>query len=456
MTVIKKIIIIISIIIFVILLLPSCSKNEEEEIIYPEGTFIQAWLLKYYNDQDYIREFQNLKHLKIKYLIFMNAAEIDYSGNYSHVAYPSADEKLISEDFNTDILDKVLYYCSEFDIKCYVGLINDSRWWLNYDLTYNAQRDMFINSCLLMCNVLEEVYGLYHEKYQSFYGEYFPTELFNCSLYRNADKRALYAENASKGINSIIDKIESLDGQMPLLFSPFINPDRNYSSAEDNGLFYLDLINKTNFRSHDIFCPQDSIGARNFPVDDIYPWYEGYKDAVNRANKKITFGINCECFATQTKNPNYLYPADIKTFVLQLKAAKEYSDFLISFALPHYYNDNLTLEGFKKSYLNYLATGAVEDTPPSAVENFLGVISGNSIALSWQPSSDEYSIAGYNITRYDNQGQEIEEILIRAGVFEQKNIDCAYTFAYNQGDYYSLAAMDCSGNFSSKTYYLKP
>ena len=79
MTVIKKIIIIISIIIFVILLLPSCSKNEEEEIIYPEGTFIQAWLLKYYNDQDYIREFQNLKHLKIKYLIFMNAAEIDYS-----------------------------------------------------------------------------------------------------------------------------------------------------------------------------------------------------------------------------------------------------------------------------------------------------------------------------------------------------------------------------------------
>jgi len=434
-----------------------CNKEEDGKIIYPNGTFIQSWMISGQSEELLDHEFQNMKDMKIEYLVYMNTACIDESGNYSEVTYPSPAAKRQSDDFYTDTLEKVLIKCKEYGIKCWVGLISDDRWWTNFDLTTEDDRNKFYNGCDEMVEVLDEVYNLYYENYkESYYGVYYAPEFFNSYSFKIQSQREEYASVCAEGFNRIITKINELNSSLPLMFSPFVNPNIiGLANASDTGKFYLDFFNKTNFRSYDVFCPQDSVGARHFPVEDTKQWYEGYKNAVENANKDITFGINCESFASYTEDENYLYPADVNTFVSQLKAASEYTDYLITFALPHYYNNRITLDGFRKSYLEYLETGETEKVPPTVPANFTGTINGSKVTLSWEPSTDDYDIAGYNVIRYSSNGAEIKTTVIRAGNFDKEIIECSLTSGYSEGNYFAIEAIDCTGNISEKAYYLK-
>mgnify|MGYP001135227155 CR=1 FL=1 len=51
------------------------------------------------------------------------------------------------------------------------------------------------------------------------------------------------------------------------MFSPFIS--RSIGSAEDNYLFWRDLISQVSFLEGDILCPMDSVGAGGCPVDYV-------------------------------------------------------------------------------------------------------------------------------------------------------------------------------------------
>ncbi|MGI6701235.1 MAG: DUF4434 domain-containing protein [Christensenellales bacterium] len=444
-------------IIAVILLIVSCftlSGCKGKDIAYAKGTFIQSWMLNGFSDEDYIEEFDNMAAMKIEYLVYMDAAFIDSGGDYSEVTYPSHDESRTGDGFNTGILDKVLYYCNEYSIKCYIGLINDGRWWLNTDLTDESNKSLYLNSCAEMAEVLEEIYTLYYDKYPAaFYGVYFPTELYNHFAYSVDAKRNAYSYACAEGLNTVISKINELNPSLPLMLSPFINPLSGvFCNAENNGEFYLELINKTNFREYDLLCPQDSIGARDFPVQDVYQWYDSYVYALDNANKKITFGINVECFSTEG-DIDYLYPANIARFVLQLEAANKYTDNIYSFALPHYYNGRITEEGFSKSYGYYLENGVAEKTPPEKVNNFKGVINDNKVTLSWDESTDEYGISGYNIYKCNAEGED--KILLRRGVFDNREIQPSLELSYSNGCYFAIEAVDCTGNVSKKSYCLK-
>lgn len=421
------------------------------------GTFIQSSLYAAWDDKRAAQEFSHMKAIGMDYMIMGDCVTFhkETGSPYYEILYPSAIEE--AKDYfhpgYSDQVDFILKYCQKYGMKCFLGIGNqvDKNLWYFYNA---GQREAHLKFCDFSCKVAADLYRLYKNRYpETFCGFYYVPEMWNNKAYDNEDTRSEIAAFVCEGFNKILDTLNSLDPNMPLLFSPYAAV-RSWNGGIDGTMkFYTEFFSKTNFRGIDVFCPQDSVGAGGQYMELLDEWTKGYKDAISASGSKIHFWSNCEDFITpqDTVDAEWM-TADVKRFIQQMSIVGSYVEKIVTFAYPHYYSPREALPGFDQAYVQYLKTGETDKTAPTAPHKVSATKKGDSVTLKWTLAADEYGIAKYNIYKLNPDTSTFE--LCGRNVAKRGNGGVApkrrFTDKTNPSAFYAIEAMDCAGNYSKK------
>ncbi len=407
------------------------------------GTFIQSWLCSAWSDERWEQELSMLKELGMEYIVLGDSAVKNTSGKW-YSFYPSELDGLKEGYGGVDVIDNALRNCQKYGFKVFIGVGLDEKWWDSFvkdpDWLYSAMEQSGI--------IADEIYSNYHAKYaDAFHGWYWPPEIWNSELFKSTSAvREESIQVLAKGMSIIRDHLTAIDDSLPMMFSPFVN--RSIGSAEDNYLFWRDLISQVSFLEGDIICPMDSVGAGGCPVDYLDAWTASYSKAVAETGK-IRFWSNCENFDYSKGGEPISCSMD--RFSRQMEIVAKYCETTITFAYSHYYSSYNTLEGFHNAYSYYLKNGELEKEKPSAPGNVSLRSENGVVVLNWDASNDNLGVVGYNVYR---NGELLENICAQRGdnAVKVPEIDTTTTDwdaeKIDGSVIYGIAAFDASGNES--------
>lgn len=406
-----------------------------------EGTFVQSWLVSGWNDKTWQKELTSMKEAGLKILVFCLVNEHN-DGSYI-VDYPS-EISCLSKYYNgNDLLDICLKKCSEFGIKVFVGINGSEKWWTVYSL----YKDWLFNQMDLGNQIASEVYKKYKTKYpDAFYGWYWIWELFNMPLISyNFYGRDEQIDIIAKAININLDYLTALDKDMPLMLSPFAN-DR-MTAIEEHFDFWNTFIRKAHFRSGDILCPQDAVGAGWTKIENLDRWFSVYQKALlNRPD--IELWANNENFDHSDWSSSTL-----DRFIKQMEITSKYAVKHITFSYNHYYSPSNIRDGFHKAYIQYMKEGILNQKAPASPENIkIKKLINSSIELTWD-QKDNDNIAGYNIYRDGLLAGNCKSIRKDAKSFIP-SLETTFTDKYiaELTEKYEIEAFDFYGNKSPRAF----
>ncbi len=444
---------------------------ESSHVSSINGSFIQPWLYANWDDARWQSEMEALKATGIDTLIMGDVANKNTDGTWT-VYYPSQLD-FLDGYFAYDAVEMIFKYCDMYDIKLYLGMGLDTGW--NSDLTteegLTANRTYMEN-----CNrITAELYNMYKEKYpDTYYGFYFVTELYNTYYMETDYGTELYTDGLDEMFTMVIDGCNSLNPDMPILFSPYVNI-FGYGFASINTdrftEFWTMALTKIPFRDGDMICPQDSCGGGGNDVNHIAEWTAAYRDAVDRANAargtKLLLGTNAEMFvqpdASRMSSPhgvNYTGTKTVDDFSFRLEAAAPYVDSLFCFAYSHHYSPNNAVPGFHEAFMKYLETGEIETNPPTAPDTFCTEVvnseGADHLKISFSGMTDDTDVGQINIYKngifHDylvpgvNNGQ--------TGMNHCQNSWIDYEFNLSSDTVvYELEVVDVCGNVAEKSSY---
>lgn len=413
------------------------------------GTFIQSWLCSTWSDERWDLELSNLGDLGMDIIVLGDSAVKSTAGEWT-TFYPSKLTGLKDGYLGSDTIDNALRNCQKHGFKVYVGMSLDENWWDKF--VYDSE---WLYSAMNTCNdIAKELYTNYHEKYKdTFVGWYWNPEIWNAEVFKKTSAvRGKSIKTLSTAMNICLDYLNKLDPDMPFMFSPFANTE--IGSADDNYQFWHDLIEQTHFRKSDILAPMDSVGAGGTKIQYLDRWLKAYSQAVAETGK-LKFWCNCEDFDYTTAQE--ACSADMGRFSRQMEIASKYCEKIITFAYSHYYSPYNTINGYDATYRDYLKNGKLETVPPSAPKNFKGVFEGNIAVLSWDASTDNIGICGYNLYRngtlYETIRAERSDNAPDVPPIGTETTDWdAINMIQQSGEVeYAVTAVDCAGNESEKT-----
>lgn len=305
----------------------------------PTIDFVQPYMFAHEEGQsfDYDHYFTQLEELGYDTLIVQMTRSENGDGT-STFFYPTAIHadtegvNVTPELSMAYVLEEFLTACDLRGFKVYIGLsVEEYSWWAltcYYDEAYMAH---CANTDVYM---IQEIYDQFNH-HDSFIGWYFAYELFSNPI----GWETLWAKN----VNAVIDKIDSLGDNRPIMFSPFRQI--QLGLITDEYLMWKNFYKHTHFRSIDIMCPQDSIGKLDekdgpwVPCDaDDYTRVYDYVRLVKRATEEagLHFYINCELFRAVGGDSAYLFVGDIDRVERQLKSASQVAEKLVTFSASHY------------------------------------------------------------------------------------------------------------------------
>ncbi len=451
--------------------IPPTTYAAEPHITKLNGTFIQPWLYAAYSDERWESEMQIMKETGIEYLIMGDVANHNTDGTWT-VYYPS-ELDFLEGYYAYNAIDKLMYYCDKYDIKVYLGMGLDTAW--NSDIASAEGREAN-RAYMERCNrITTELYDLYKQQYpDTYYGFYFVTELYN-TIYMDTDIGIdAYADALDEMFTIVIDHCNTLDPDMPLLFSPYINIfGYGYASINVDRFteYYTDVLSRIPFRDGDMLCPQDSCGGGGCDPAHLEEWTKAYRNAVDRSNAirgtELLLGTNAEMFispdASRMSAPHgvsYVGTKTVDDFAKQLEIAQPYVDSLFCFAYPHHYSPYNAMPEFHENFLHYLKTGEIETeppTPPTVVKTeTVTAEDAQRLQLSIYGMTDNTAVAQTNI--YKNG--RLYDYLV-AGVAIGGNGENAtqhvwidYEFdLQNETAVYEFECIDVCGNVSEKSSY---
>ena len=332
-------------------------KTQERKLL--TGSFLQEWLCIHWTYERWYAEFEAMKELGMDTLILQSVYDMNFDQGGGNVQdweacrstdryglYPSAIEELeglrLSPVNNGDALEYALQAAKESGMKVFIGLLADNRWW-NYGWgipklptgkTDIATESYFASWCEYNGRLNAEMAGEIWNRYGAEYGEqiagwYYYNEIWNIDAGCAQTDDKVYARCIGNNINLLLDAINSLCPEKPLMLSPFYNPD--LSSAEQYRAFWTDIFSVADFRPGDIFAPQDCVGAKNVPIEDLAEWIGSLKAAA-KTEEEMRFWVNNENFNED------LTPADVSRFTGQIEATEPYAETHIMFSWNHYYD----------------------------------------------------------------------------------------------------------------------
>ena len=277
---------------------PAPSKMLSSGISPISGTFIQPWLYSSWSDSRWDEEIAIWKQMGIEYLIVGDTAMVDASNNFSiKTDYPT---RIDGATVGTDVLTKLYQKCKQYNIKLYIGMGNTVGGWDYLDFTKDESVEKFKKVATAFASIAEDIYNIYYEDYKEiFAGFYFVPELYNSNHFDTEASRTKFVNGLASGLDIVLDKINSLNPDLPFIFSPYVNifgggwVTKNPDSIE---AFWKELLATAHFRDGDILCPQDSVGAGGMDIANLDTWTHAYKNAVDGCGKEVKLWSNCEIF----------------------------------------------------------------------------------------------------------------------------------------------------------------
>lgn len=323
------------------------------------GSFLQSWACREWTSARWDQEFAAMKELGMEFMILQSVYDSSYrqgsaeeqdwqsyplNGNVS--LYPSEIEGLenaiLSSQNQGDALELALKSAKNNGMKIYIGLLSDDRWWdfgwgtpkLPSGKTDTATESYFATWCeyngKLSGQMITEIWERYGEEYgEQIAGWYYYNEVWNIDVACLGEDDSAYATCIGNNINHMIDAINKSCPEKPLMLSPFFNI--TISTAEQYKNFWIDIFSVANFRSGDIFAPQDCVGGKDVSIEEMEKWVCALKEAAD-TEEGMRYWVNNETFTS-----DYL-PADISRFIDQIEATEKYAQTHITFSWNHYYN----------------------------------------------------------------------------------------------------------------------
>lgn len=432
---------------FVLALLPGTATPERRTEPVFTGTFLQSWLGVQWDDEQWQKEIDVMKRDGIEHLIIQSVAEktMKSAGGewtvYYDIDLPEFDDAARGEN----IVEATLKACKGTGIKVYIGLSLFEDFW--YQGGFTSQYD---ECCRIAASLVKDIYTRYGEEYKdTLCGFYFTPEFSNI-IWETAS-----ASKLADGVNVIIDEMNTVCPELPLVMSPFYT---NYVSLGtfDALTFWTRLVDRIKFRDGDIIAPQDAVGAAFTQIDELEKNWKLYRSVIDNADADIKLWANCESFKLAREKTiisgiglppateNTLsVPVTMDRFAYQLDIASRYCDNIITFSYNHYLSPNQVDSRFIEAYRKYVENGySVEKNAPEAPTEFSATDSDEGVVLTWNGAVDDMGIAYYRITK---NGKFLTRVECMYG-------DPVLSFTDADGelsDIYMINAYDTSGNVST-------
>ncbi|MGI6776975.1 MAG: DUF4434 domain-containing protein [Acetivibrionales bacterium] len=427
--------------------------SESRQYAVADGTFIQWWLVKDWDDTRWLQEFSALRKADMHYVVLAPTAFYIYDRTTgegkTHTLFPTEtdgfevlkDEK--GKEYG-DIVDACLRNAEKADIKVFLGLNTSDDWWMKrLDSKWVYARMEEGNK------VADELWDRYYHKYPSaFYGWYWDWEVDNF-YFSTADFFKTSRKLLADAIKIHMDHFDKTEKHLPFMLAPFM--DWRVGRADDYARMWEYVFKNSGMKVGDIFCPQDCIGAGGLNIDNLADWFAGFRKAVDKV-PGLKLWADIETFDDRDWTA-----ATLDRFVSQMEKVRPYVDNYITFSYSHYYSPYNVDPGFHKTYIGYLMTGELEPFSPTKPENLVvQAQSPRSIYLSWQASEDNIGVAGYYVYR---NGVLVSNIQVKRkdNTFYNKEFEAPDTFfkdlIYDTGATYTyeVQAYDFAGNISEKT-----
>lgn len=414
-----------------------------------KGTFIQSWLVKDWDDQDWIKEYQALKEAGMEYIVLSPTAfekKDDKTGLKTvQTIYPTKIKEFqnIGEDsqgMQVDIVEACLKNAQEAGIKVFLGLNFSDEWWSKRnDTAWIFDRVEEGNK------IADELWNRYRSKYpDAFYGWYW------CWEVDNANFRSFDLINSKKlladAIKLQLEHLENTGKRLPFMLAPYM--DWKLSTPGGYARMWEYVFKNSGMKAGDIFAPQDGIGAGGLSFNNYAKWFSELRKAVD-SKPGIQMWATIETFDIKDWTA-----ATMDRLIRQLTDLRQYVDDYVTFAYSHYYSPNIIVPGFHRIYTEYVKTGSIEAEPPSTPTNLkVDAVSQGKALISWNNSVDNVGVCGYYVFRngkkiYNLQvkrkGNKTTIIMDAETAMTDSRLEPGKSYAYE------VQAYDFAGNVSSK------
>ncbi len=370
--------------------LPEEGKNEP--IVRPEGyptlcgSFMQPSAFKDYSYERMKQHLQYMYDVGIDILILQWSFENTSDGVISTFYESSFDESDKASSFDESgkmLLDTILRAAEDVGVKVFIGLNENAEWWQSAI----ASKSWIGNQADIGLKGARQIYDKYKSLYpNAFYGWYFVFEYYNFK----ANNEIL--NNASLLLNKYRNGLYEIDKDMPMMLSPYISSAG--ANPEDTGKLWKRVFEKTDFRSGDIFCCQDSVGAGHITIDRLDDYYKAIKEAVD-TKEGLRFWANNESFAQESWST-----APLDRFIEQMNISSKYVEAHITFAYSHYANPDTGKTGYHLAYKTYYETGKIPETLLSAPEvTHTEQGDGNTVTINGRIENKDKTLMGVNILK---------------------------------------------------------
>lgn len=402
---------------------------QEKERPAINGTFIQDYLVKDWNDEQWMQEIHALKEAGMQYIVFCTAAFSKGEAPYKTL-YPTSIPGL-SPAYNRDLLDACLRNAEKTGMKVFIGINFNEQWWGRYPEEW-LYRQMEAGN-----EVADEILQRYKKKYRhAFYGWYWIWEVDNLN-YVTPGKQEMLA----KALDINVRHLHKISPRMPVMLCPFMN--YRVGAANEYVKMWEYVFKHVSFKPGDIFAPQDGIGAGGLTLEVLGNWYKQLAAAV-KTKPGLLFWSDAETF-------DYVgwTAAPIDRFVTQMKIVQPYVSGIISFAYSHYYSPVSADSGYHEAYLHYLKTGAVlKQTVPPVSGLEVKWIDSTKASISWNAPDSLRQVCGYYIYRDGKLLRNLQgkknippsTIFTDEGITKHK----IYTYEVASYDYYGNIAIKAS------------
>jgi len=353
-----------------------------------DGSFIQWWLVKDWDDTRWLKEYQVLKEAGMNYIVLAPTA-LYTTGKKTKTIYPTKLDwcETMMEDSGSeypDVVDACLRNAQKAGIKVFLGLNFSDEWW-------SKRRDAeWIYARMREGNgIADELWDRYRSKYpQAFYGWYWCWEVDNAYF-----KRFDFYNSMNILTNAIKIQIDHLDAKnrhLPFMLAPYM--DWKLGTPKDYAQMWKYVFANSGISGGDIFCPQDCIGAGGLRMDNYVKWFAELRKAVD-TKPGLEMWVDTETFDSTDWTG-----VTIDRFVKQMKELQPYVDNFISFAYSHYYSPNIVDSDFHKTYMQYVNTGELETILPSTPLDLKAkILADGTVDLSWSESTDNMGVCGYYV-----------------------------------------------------------
>jgi len=381
-----------------------------------DGTFIQADMVKSWNEEKWMQEFRFLAEAQMHYIV---------------LACP--------EKFSRGVIDTCLRTAQKSGFKVFLGIHYDDAWWRRG----SKDRNWLLEQMRISSRIAETLYKKYHGHYpDSFYGWYFPYEVDNVK-FNSREKFKLLAD----ALNLLLGRLRERGHRLPIMLSPFMK------SAWGKAKTYSDnwawLFGATELGEGDVFCPQDSVGGGGLKLNQLDHWLGQLRKAVD-TKPGLHFWVNTENFDHRSWSS-----APLDRFIRQMEIAGRHADKIITFSYSHYYSPNNIDRRFHETYLEYLSTGRLprrEPQPPAEISVKRTMAGGRRI--SWEEPENPDEVFGYELFRNGRKIFESYEQRRYGGKPHNKQrvyVDRNILKWRPWGTVYEVRSVDFAGNISKKT-----